>query len=69
MRSLEILFRSHRHDLRRIDVGDRVIALLDLVDPHRVADATPAAKQMQSKPQTPSQGAFGAALAEAMKKK
>ncbi|MBX9456305.1 MAG: RNA-binding transcriptional accessory protein [Rhizobium sp.] len=30
---------------------------------------TPAPKQMQSKPQAPSQGAFGAALMEAMKKK
>jgi uncharacterized protein len=29
----------------------------------------PAAKHMQAKPQAPSQGAFGAALAEAMKKK
>jgi uncharacterized protein len=35
----------------------------------RSRTAAPAAKQMQSKPQTPSQGAFGAALAEAMKKK
>jgi hypothetical protein len=35
----------------------------------RRSTAAPAPKQMQSKPQAPSQGAFGAALAEAMKKK
>ena len=35
----------------------------------RNRNAAPAPKQMQSKPQAPSQGAFGAALAEAMKKK
>jgi hypothetical protein len=69
MRSPEILFRSHRHDLRRIGVGDRGIALLDLINPHRFPDAAPAPNQMPSKPQAPSQGAFGAALAAAMKKK